>query len=338
MAADSLAEVIAAQHLREPFSGVVSVTGPGLPTVQHASGWADRANRRAIDVDTRFAIASGCKVFTAVAVASLIDAGKVRLDTLLSEAIDVSLPHLDDRITISHLLSHTAGNPDYFDEETMDDYAALWSDRPTYGMRAPADFVPMFAHLPQKFPPGERFAYSNAGYILLGLVVEQVSGQPFTDYVQEHVLDPAGMRSTGYFAFDDLPANTALGYLDDSSNATNVFSVPAIGGPDGGAWTTVGDLERFWRSLVAGELVSDPTRDTMLATHAGPDADGQCYGYGVWISDSEPGMTCYVVGEDPGVSMVSSINLATGTVMSILGNTDEAAWPMHGVVIDVLGS
>jgi CubicO group peptidase (beta-lactamase class C family) len=198
-------------------------------------------------------------------------------------------------------------------------------------MRRPADFLPMFADLPQKFPAGERFAYSNAAFILLGLAIEAASGEAYADYVGEHVLGPAGMTDTGFFALDDLPARVALGYLDATSNRTNAFSIPVVGGPDGGMFTTAEDLERFWRALVGGRLLTPETTATMLATHA-TTGDGQPterYGYGVWIGGSDDAPRYVNVGEDPGASMVSWIDPTTGLVLSVLGNTDSAAWPTH---------
>jgi CubicO group peptidase (beta-lactamase class C family) len=327
-------DAVEAEHAREPFTGVVSIATTDEVFVRRAFGMADRANGRANTPDTRFGIASGTKIMTAVAALSLVDAGRLALDARLADVVSAPLPHFDSSITIAQLLSHTAGNPDYFDEETQDDYAALWAERPTHTMRRPADFLPMFADLPQKFPPGERFAYSNAGFILLGLAVEAASGEAYADYVAEHVLAPAGMTDSGFFALDDLPARVALGYLDATSNRTNAFSVPVVGGPDGGMFTTAEDLERFWRALVAGRLLTPETTATMLAPRAttGADQPTERYGLGVWIGGSGDELRYVIVGEDPGASMVSAIEPATGLVLSVLGNTDSAAWPMHAAL------
>lgn len=333
-------DAIEAEHAREPFTGVVSIATADEVLVRRAFGMADRANPRPNTVGTRFGIASGTKIMTAVAALSLVDAGRLALDARLADVVDAPLPHHDPSITIAHLLSHTAGNPDYFDEETQDDYAALWAERPTHTMRRPADFLPMFADLPQKFPPGERFAYSNAGFILLGLAIEAASGEAYADYVGEHVLGPAGMTDTGFFALDDLPPRVALGYLDATSNRTNAFSVPVVGGADGGMFTTAEDLERFWRALVGRRLLTPETTATMLATHAttGDGQPGEHYGYGVWIGGTDDAPRYVIVGEDPGASMVSWIEPATGLVLTVLGNTDSAAWPMHRALRAAVGA
>src|SRR5690606_12459032 len=105
------------------------------------------------------------------------------------------------------------GIPDYFDEAVMDDYEALWRERPMYAFRTPGDFLPLFAEEPMQFKPGERWAYNNSGYIVLGLVVEKLTGMPFAKYVEEHVFQPCGMTASGYFAMDRLPGGTALGYI-----------------------------------------------------------------------------------------------------------------------------
>ncbi|PKQ25431.1 MAG: penicillin-binding protein [Actinobacteria bacterium HGW-Actinobacteria-4] len=338
MTTTPIADAVHAQHARLPFTGVVHVATPDTTLVAEAFGMADRANKRPNTVDTRFPTASGTKIFTAVAVASLVDAGKLAFDACLTDLIDADLPHFDPAITVEQLLTHTAGNPDYFDEEFEDDYAALWADRPTHTVRRPADFLPMFAHLEQKFTPGERYAYSNGGFILLGLVIEAVSGQEYTEYVQAHVFDKAGMAGSGFFALDCLPARCANGYLDEDSDQTNIFSVPVIGGADGGALTTAADMDRFWRALLDGTLLSPAIRDQMLADRVVTDDDRFHYGYGVYMAGEGESRAYSVVGEDPGVSMASAILPTSGTVMTLLCNTDSAAWEMRRVVAAALNT
>ncbi|MFD2879366.1 serine hydrolase domain-containing protein [Paenibacillus rhizoplanae] len=109
---------------------------------------------------------------------------------------ELEFPLFDPEITVHELLTHSSGIPDYFDEETMEDFAALWNDTPMYTLRRPVDFLPMFAALPMKFSPGERFHYNNAGYIMLSLLIETVSGMKFTDYVEQHIF-PA-LRDAGF--------------------------------------------------------------------------------------------------------------------------------------------
>jgi CubicO group peptidase (beta-lactamase class C family) len=332
----SIADAVRAQNAKAPFTGVVQVATPDAALAAEAFGMADRANERRHTMDTRFQTASGTKIFTAVAIASLVDAGKLEFEARLSDLIDADLPHFDPAITVAQLLSHTAGNPDYFDEEFEEDYAALWADRPTHTMRRPADFLPMFAHLSQKFPPGQRYAYSNGGFILLGLVIEALSGQPYDQYVQAHVFDKAGMADSGFFRLDCLPSRCANGYLDETSNLTNIFSVPIMGGADGGALTTAADMDRFWRALLDGTLLSPAIRDQMLTERVATDNEPFRYGYGVYIAGEGDGLAYSVVGADPGVSLASAVIPATGVVMTVLSNTEDGAWDMRRAIAAAL--
>ena len=173
-----------------------------------------------------------------------------------------ALPHLGDR----RLRRGGRGLPGY-----LEDYAALWIDRPSYAIERPADFLPLFADLPPYRPPGQEFQYSNAGYILLGLVIEQVAGTSYAEAVQARVFDPAGMTASGFFRLDEAVPDVATGYLPrtspDSPRRTNIYSIPVVGGADGGAMSTTGDLDRFLRAYADGTLLGDLT-DVMLRPHA----------------------------------------------------------------------
>lgn len=320
---------IAAQPLPEPFSGVISFSRPD-GRLDAAFGQAIRALHLPNTVETRFQMASGCKVFTAVAVGQLIERGLLTPHTPLLDCLEVPLPHIAPSVTLHHLLTHTSGVPDYFDESVMHDYAEVWKDRPMYRVRSPRDFVPLFHHLPMTFAPGERFAYNNSGFILLGLVVEALTGQSFTSYVQQHIFAPAGMTDSGYFWADSLPDRTAYAYLrrPDGSWATNIFSVPIVGGPDGGAYTTAGDMERFWTALSGGRLLNPEwiLRARVPTGRSGPSAH---YGYGVWVDEARGGPEFFVEGSDPGVALRSTFIPGKEAIFTVLGNTGEALWHFY---------
>jgi len=247
-----LANKVSAVMEQLDFSGIVLFRKNGETLLNLTRGYAQRSDELPIMPDTRFGIASGCKILTAVAIGQLVEQGKLTYESRLSEVLDIDFPLWDESITVQQLLTHTAGIPDYFDEEEMHDFASLWKERPVYAMREPGDFLPMFRNLPMKFAPGERFHYNNAGYIVLGLIIEQQSGTSFAEYVEEHVFRRCGMEDSGYFEADRLPRNTATGYVDheDGSWTSNVFSIPVKGGADGGAYTTGQDMLRFWNALL----------------------------------------------------------------------------------------
>ena len=210
------------------FSGSIFVENREAVLADASYGYANRAEQLDNQAGTRYGIASGCKLFTAVAICQLVEEGKLSFDMSLQQCLDVEFPNFNERITIHHLLTHTSGVPDYFDEEAMDDFEELWIEQPMYHIRRLQDFLPLFQHRHMKFVPGERFHYNNAGFILLGLIVEKVSGLVFTDYVQTQIFQKAGMMDSGYFALDALPAKTALGYIEceDGTWKTNIYSLP----------------------------------------------------------------------------------------------------------------
>ncbi len=339
----ALVDAIERQHAREPFSGVISVREHGEVVLEKAFGLAHRAEGIPNTVATRFGIASGTKTLTAIAVARLVEQGRLDFDARLVDCVDVALPGIDPEVTLHHLLTHSAGIPDYFDEAVMDDYEELWRERPMYGFRTPSDFVPLFAHLPMKAAPGSAWTYNNAGYVLLGLAIEQASGMPFATYVERHVLKACGMASSGFFALDRLPGGTARGYLPtaDGGWRTNAYAIPIVGGADGGAYTTAGDLARLWDALLGQRLVGAATLERMLTPYwgTGPDAAEQHYGYGLWIARREGRSDAYtMVGEDPGVFFRSRFDPANGVLYALFGNTVAAAQAMDVALAPILNA
>lgn len=337
ISADSITR-IAMEH---GFSGVMSVAPlAGGASLDLAFGHADRANRVASTVETRFAMASGCKGFTAAAIWLLIEAGRISLETRLSDCVTSRRFHFSDKVTIGQLLSHTAGIPDYFSEETESDYGALWRERPSYSMTTTRDFLPLFEALPMKGEPGRGFLYNNAGFILLGLVVEELTGQDFRAFVAERVLDPCGMTRSGYFALDALPDACAQGYLspDPADFRSNIYAVPVIGGSDGGAFTTVGDMRRFWNTLLSGRLLKPETVARMVGHPVQVSAEWPdlFYGYGVWLRQRPEGRIVSLEGGDPGVALESLVWIEHGIVVTVLSNVTDGAGEITNVLVELL--
>jgi len=334
-----LAAVLDEHAGADRFSGVVRVERGGEVLLSRAFGFADRSARVPNTPDTRFGTASGSKTFTAAAVARLVDEGRLSFDARLADCLPLRFPRFDPGVTLHHLLTHTSGIPDYFDESVMTDYAALWRDRPASSMRTPADFLPMFRDLPQVFPPGERFAYNNAGFVVLGLVVEHASGMPFARFVETGVFAPCGISDSGYFALDRLPERTALGYAIDEVSGTwraNVGMLPVVGGPDGGAFTTAADMSRFWVALLDERLLSPHSTRRMLAPHAPAPEEGvdSWYGYGLWLTKYGPDVaSIYAMGADPGVRFRSSVHPGRALRVTILGNSDRPIRALHEALV-----
>lgn len=319
------------------FSGAVLISGENLEFCE-TYGYADRENKISNNVQTRFGIASGCKIFTAIAICQLVEKDKLDLHAKLGSCLDFDFPHFDESITLHHLLTHTSGVPDYFDEDEMDDFEALWEDTPMYSLRSLKDFIPLFSDRKMKYTPGDRFHYNNAGYILLGLVVESISGMAFEDYVEKFIFSRAGMNSSGYFSFDRLPGNVATGYVDleDGTWKSNIYSLPVKGGSDGGAFTTVEDMDRLWEALMNNVLLDQEYTALLLEPHA-QENEGDFYGYGVWIEKRAGIVEKYhVMGYDPGVSFHSAYYPESHVRLSICANQSEGAYDIMETVETVM--
>ena len=192
----------------------------------------------------------------------------------------------------------------------------------------------MFQNAQMKFAPGTTFHYNNAGYILLGLVVEQAARMEFTEYVQEKIFKRAGMSQSGYFSFDALPSNTALGYIDlpDGTWKTNIYSLPVKGGSDGGAYITVEDMHKLWKALFNQLLLTEDSLNKLLTPHVQVNETGY-YGYGIWIKkDSDQVLKYHVMGYDPGVSFHSGYYPATQTIVVVCSNKSKGAFDIMSAI------
>ena len=331
-----LHELVGATAAKHGFSGAVQVTIDRATVLAEAFGEADRSAGIRNTVDTRFGIASGTKFLTALAAGALIDDGKLALEDRLVDVVSVPLPGVSAAVTISHLLTHTSGVYDYLDEDVIDsDHFEL--PIPPFKLLGPRDYLPMLVAGPAKFEPGARFSYSNGGFVLLGLALEEVAGCSFHTLVEERVLRPCGMTDSGFFRFDRLPPRVANGYVEteDGGWRTNIYSLPIIGGPDGGMFTTVGDFDRLWRGFFDGAVLSSGLASMFLkkaATQAGKQHS--FYGHGVWIHDdgASPPLH-YIIGGDAGVSFRSSAH-SDATFATVVSNTSNGAWPMSKAIDD----
>lgn len=309
------------------FSGVVRVARSGVVTAEFARGFADRGREIPSSLATCFGAASATKGFTALTVMSLVESGELALDTTLRSLMGDVLDNVDPAVTVEHLLSHRSGVGDYIDESAggdIDDY--VLGEMSTNALQRPADYVGLLRPHPQVSEPGERFAYNNSGYVMLSMMIEQVTGS-FHDAVRDRVLEPAGIADGGFFRMDDLPASVAVGYLKDGrSNSSNL---PVIGAGDGGIFLSLDDVSAFWRALWAGEIISAPNVHA-LATPRSDAGSGNAYGLGFWLG--EEGDLVWLEGMDAGVSFQSGYRRSTDEMFTVMSNTSTDAWP----VVDLL--
>ena len=308
------------------FAGIAAVRRAGVAEFEGCYGAANRADGVPVRPATRFGLASVSKMFTAAAVATLVRDRRLAFGT---PVVDVLPPRrrpatLRPDVTVHHLLTHTSGIADYYEEEDEPEggYAGLWADRPVSAMLRPADFLPWFGDLPPYRPPGGRWQYSNAGFVVLALVVEELTGQEFADAVAERVFGPAGMGASGYFRSDEAGPDVAVGHLPPAVPGgpwrTNVLAVPVVGGGDGGALSTAADLDRFLRAWDDGTLFGLALREEMLGPKA-PVDPGIDMGYGALL---HPGGRFGHGGGDPGVATTAQRVPAADLSVVVLCNVE----------------
>ena len=257
------------------FSGVVAVQRGDRLVFQRAWGMRQRERGAANDTATAFNIGSINKVFTATAIRQLAAEGRLHLDSTLAEYWpDYPNPAVARRVTIRQLLSHRSG--------IGGDIFAAPPGKTRHALRHNRDFLPLFAARPLDFAPDSRQQYSNAGYVVLGALVERLSGLDYYEYVRRHIYGPAGMARTGHWRVDSLPPNTAVGYTGPrGSGGANTATLPGRGSAAGGGYSTARDLLAFVRALRAGRI------------RGGPPA-------GLGVAGGAPGLNAVLEGGLPG--------------------------------------
>ena len=312
---------------QDDFHGVVTIADLGNDRAEYANGLAERVFEVPINTDTRFGIASGTKGFTAVRILQLIEEGRLQLDTRVSDILPGVFKNLSDEVTVKHVLMHTSGMPDYFDEDVMDDFSALWKDFPMYNVLSPKDLLPLFSDGEMKFQPGEKFEYNNGGFITLGLIIEKVTGEPLDHSISHNVFKRADMKSAGFDRLDALAHNSAVGYVKDENLGgwrSNIYSVPVKGNADGGVFVNAKDMEAFWSSLLNLKILQKDSFN-LLTDHYIHVSKNIHYSLGFWTKRSESGLEClYLMGEDPGVSFMSVMFPDSGIYYSVLSNINPS--------------
>lgn len=296
------------------FTGVVMLAKEGRPLFASAYGPADREANRANTMETAFNLASVNKMITAVAIAQLVEAGKLSFQDPLAKFLPgFPNPRAAREIRIEHLLTHTSGLGSYLGPR----FSAARAETVDEMMRFATDTAPAFA-------PGTRWRYSNTGFLVLGKVIEKVTGQSYFDYVRDHVYTPAGMRGTSAPTRESMPG-AATGYDREGDRYTsNLAALPFRGGPAGGGYSTAGDLVRFAEALRTGRLVSPAMARTL--TTPKPEIGSPEYGYGFTV-DAQRG----IVGHSGGYAGTSNnvdIFLADGYTAVVLSNQGRAGRPI----------
>jgi CubicO group peptidase (beta-lactamase class C family) len=285
-------------------------------------------------VDTRFAIASGGKGFTALTVVSLIESGALEMGTTARSVLGADLPLIDDAVTVEALLAHRSGIGDYLDEEDDKDITEYVMSIPVHELATTEGFLAVLAGHRTKFAVDERFSYCNGGYVVLALIAERVTGVGFHDLVGQRVCARAGMGDTAFLRSDELPARTALGYLSADRPRTNVLHLPVRGNGDGGIYSTVADLSAFWRALFDGEIIPARWVAEMIRPRSNVPSEKRRYGLGFWLHATSEAVI--LEGYDAGVSFQSVYNPVTRASYTVISNSSDGAWPvvreLHGLL------
>ncbi len=310
----------------DSFSGAVLVARDGVPIFRKAYGLANKSGNVPNRLDTKFNIGSLNKMFTAVAVAQLAERGKLSFDDTIGKHLP-NYPNkiVADKVTIHQLLTHTSGLGNYQNEKY---FAQL--DR----TKTVADLMPLFADEPLAFEPGAKWQYSNSGYVVLGLIIEKVSGQSYFDYVKEKIFKPAGMNNTDSFEKGAKVTNLAVGYTRMNPNGQpepqaprreNTPMRPAKGSPAGGGYSTVEDLLKFRLALQNYKLLSQ--KFTEIVTTGKIEVGGPVGKYAYGFSDKIFGGR-HIIGHNggaPGIAANLDMFPELGYTAIILSNYDPPA-------------
>jgi len=258
------------------FSGCVTVVQRGDLVFDECRGLAERRFGVPVDRQTKFHVGSIDKMFTAVAIAQLVEAGRLSWDDTLAQRVPDYPDHeAAKKITLWQLLHHTAGLGDFLVPEFFE-HREKFVD--------PADYLDLIARQPKLDEPGKHWNYSNAGYVLLGRVIENASGENYFGYIQRHVFVPANMTSSGFDRLDDITPKLAVGYYRDGVFSgdwkADWLKIGYKGGPAGGGYSNNTDLLRFAQALHAGKLLKPATLAKMFEDEVPAGPGGYAAGFG----------------------------------------------------------
>ena len=300
------------------FSGAVLVAKDGKTVFAQAYGLADREKKTPNTLKTRFRLGSMNKMFTAVATLQLVQNGKLDLKAPFGNYLtDYSNKDVASKVTIEQMLTHTGGTGDIFGPEF---------DKNRLELRTLQDYVKLYGNRGPEFQPGSQWKYSNYGFLLLGVIVEKVSGQSYYDYVRDHIFKPAGMLATASEPEDQVVADRSVGYMRSGGTIwqTNTDTLPYRGTSAGGGYSTVEDLLKFAMALQTNKLLK-PQYTEMLTTGKVETTFGGKYAYG-FQEATVNGTRCFGHGGGaPGMNGELKICPGPGYVVAVLANLDPPA-------------
>jgi CubicO group peptidase (beta-lactamase class C family) len=304
----------ASRAVKDQFSGAILVAQGGRVLFQKAYGLADRALRRPSTLNTQFRFGSMGKMFTAVAIMQLVERGKIDLQAPIGRYLtDYPNQDLATEVTVSHLLSHTGGTGNIFGPEF---------ERAKASLRSTEDYVDLYGTRAPEFAPGSRVAYSNYGFILLGRIVEQVSGLGYDEYIQRNIFTPAGMASTGNRPESELLPHRAVSYMGSGAKLKSAEdTLPLNGTAAGGGYATVGDFNRFVGGLTSHRLLRRETLRKLIDGGV-TMTDGKFAGFDFGETVPDAGRFIGHGGGAPGMSGQLQHFLNSNVTVIVLANRD----------------
>lgn len=311
----------------DEFSGTALIGKEGKVLFDKAFGQALKNPPTPMQIDTKLNLASAGKMFTAVSIAQLDQAGKLSYqDNVGKHLPDYPNADVREKVTIQQLLSHTSGLGDMFNNENY--------RRNRGNLRTVKDYLALFAEDHLKYEPGTRWSYSNAGFCVLGAIIEKASGEDYYEYLQKHIFDPVGMKNTGAFEMDKPQKNLAHGYTRNQAKTPedllarrdNTDLHVIKGGPAGGSFSTVEDLFAFGEAIRGHKLVDEKHAALLLN---GPEnaetLEGAKRSFG-FMTQFENGVR--IVGHDgafDGISTCFAMLPEKGYTVIVLSNYDDMA-------------
>ncbi len=323
--AEKIDELISNYTSYGKFNGSILVANEGKIIFKKGFGLANAEWKIPNQTDTKFRIASITKQFTSLLIMQLVAENKLDLQEPISTYLPDYPKKNADRITIHHLLTHTSGTPDFHDfisYEKMDPYR-----------HKPEDLVKIFAEGDLLFSPGEDYSYTNTGYVLLGVIIEKVTGKPYKQVLQDNILTPLGMLNSGFdnnrVVLENRASSYTNGYLrNEFYNANYIdMSIPYAAGS---IYSTVEDMFLWDQALYTEKLLPKKYIDLLYGKYV-PAFNGRHYGYGWIIGGMRVGNTEERIetvshgGGMPGVRTLFNRILLTKSSIIILGNTEKSA-------------
>ncbi|MCD4737572.1 MAG: beta-lactamase family protein [Bacteroidales bacterium] len=293
------------------FSGTVLIAKDGKPVFHKAYGYASKRYKVPNKKDTKFNLGSLNKMFTTVAIAQLMEKGKLSIDDPIGKYLDIFPPEIARKVTIRHLINMRSGWGDYWGNE----YFLSHKDN----LRTVSDYMEFIKNIPLDFEPGTNFQHCNTGFEVAGAIIEKISGMDYFDYVKKNIYEPSGMTNTDSYHRDSPVENLAMGYTNmnrndlqgEGCNWNNMFMMPPRGTPSGGGYSTAEDLLKYDIALRSHKLLSPEYTNFLLNSFKGALED-----------PLTPNKMFRGAGAAPGICAFLAFDFQTSYSIIVLSNID----------------